>query len=1194
MRHIPTSLFIDTEVFKRNGFHLDTNAFKALRETFAKGALRLLVPEMMERELLRHYSKLAEECANKHESIQHQYPLNEIGLVETTKRTDVLNSCYNDLKAKWEDFKSHFTVEMLPLVGDLENVVDWYFKVDAPFEPGKKQKEFPDAFIISTLDGYYKEHKANIALVSCDGGFREAAKARSFIQYYSELDYYINEFKPELSIEDYKFEEPINPTIPIVREDLTELKAILRRGNNATQIEKDRALILLETRGENFKYFFLNAQAPFWLELLKAKGIFDNIAEPEDANDGNLKVPEWPPIYFLKRISNTVRSEVLDTIENLPKTSNPRVLEDIISIILEGEEQEEIIRFSTRINDFLKHGLHWGYGKASQLIKRLSFEDITMSQISENILRNTLGYLPDPKAAEKHALWIENPRNYGTTLKPFQKLDSFQINEILENGVSHLLEINPYPIAMILLDIIAQMLSLKTHDEMSLPEVNNDFSTIWCKRVDEDIDKYGEENLNLIIYLTKACEKVFEQQSESIVSLNQALCSHRWDLLKRIRQHLYAKHPTNETLPWIREFILLKNDYNSTSHTYESQRMIRSACEQFREKILPREELQGIFNSILCGPPKEEFQEFMGDDFTEDAYTKRQNYFQYQQLSPFKSVLFGEYAVRFNQIYSAAPIKISDESYAPYKSAGAKFIQNRSPKPVSELSKLSDKDLLQFINSWNSPKRDNDSWWIEENFSALADSFKEVIKSSILPNNDRLHWWFENKEDIKRPIYVEEMLTVFTENIKEGALDNLAEFLDFSYWIVTHPDKPNEDGIENSNRSANYSDWSTSRRMVLYLIDSCTSTSVNAPIEFKETISTILEKLCLDYDQELDQTEDDILDRDDQFSDAINRTRSRALESLVQFGFWVKRHIENDTQEEISHILDERIVSSFPITHPEYSMLGMQFGNICYLIPDWAKLHKEVIFPVDKLNAWREAFRGFLRYNQPHKPVFDLLKEDYNTAILNIDLISSPKQSDDNLINRLGNHVFTFYLWEVYNIGDENSLLDKFYASTETDKTIWGNLLQNMGSSFKKSKHDLDPNLVQRAIDFIGWRLTQKAPKELESFSSWIEAECFDEEWRLNTFSKALDILVEANAKIDLHLSTLESFLDSQLALVMECFVKLTSVPLKGNFIFFHGGSAKKILKAGLASTEKDVRKNADQAQENLLRNDRFDFLDDL
>ncbi len=64
MRHVPTSLYIDTEVFKGQELRFDTRVFTALTSIFAKGDLRLLVPIIMERELLRHFSEQAEKVSN--------------------------------------------------------------------------------------------------------------------------------------------------------------------------------------------------------------------------------------------------------------------------------------------------------------------------------------------------------------------------------------------------------------------------------------------------------------------------------------------------------------------------------------------------------------------------------------------------------------------------------------------------------------------------------------------------------------------------------------------------------------------------------------------------------------------------------------------------------------------------------------------------------------------------------------------------------------------------------------------------------------------------------------------------------------------------------------------------------------------------------------------------------------------------
>ena len=182
------------------------------------------------------------------------------------------------------------------MLGDLNLVVDWYFSFQPPFSPDKK-KEFPDAFILSALDFYHNDHKANIAVVSMDGDFCTACKIRRYIQHFTSLEEYIKAFEPELTRERYVIEEPVDPTQPIVTEDLTELKAVLGRGIEATPIEIERVIQLLQSRGQNYRYFFLNAKDPMWIPHLRGNGFFDNPPEVERTEDGGFKIPEWPPIY---------------------------------------------------------------------------------------------------------------------------------------------------------------------------------------------------------------------------------------------------------------------------------------------------------------------------------------------------------------------------------------------------------------------------------------------------------------------------------------------------------------------------------------------------------------------------------------------------------------------------------------------------------------------------------------------------------------------------------------------------------------------------------------------------------------------------------------------------------------------------------------------------------------------------------
>ena len=148
MRYVPTSLYIDTEFFKRQGLRFDRKVFTDLKTTFTEGGLRLLVPKIMERELLRHFSREAEKAAKAVTSAHKAYPVNNLALVELPSQEELKTKCIEKMNRKWSSFKEHFVVENLPIAGNLEDVIDWYFDIRPPFSE-KKPKEFLDAFILT-------------------------------------------------------------------------------------------------------------------------------------------------------------------------------------------------------------------------------------------------------------------------------------------------------------------------------------------------------------------------------------------------------------------------------------------------------------------------------------------------------------------------------------------------------------------------------------------------------------------------------------------------------------------------------------------------------------------------------------------------------------------------------------------------------------------------------------------------------------------------------------------------------------------------------------------------------------------------------------------------------------------------------------------------------------------------------------
>ena len=74
------------------------------------------------------------------------------------------------------------------------------------------------------------------------------------------------------------------------------------------------------------------------------------------------------------------------------------------------------------------------------------------------------------------------------------------------------------------------------------------------------------------------------------------------------------------------------------------------------------------------------------------------------------------------------------------------------------------------------------------------------------------------------------------------------------------------------------------------LIETCLEEDVDVPIAARKQLAKLLEILCTQFDWWLDSNKKVFPDGDDQYAEAINNTRSRALETLVKFGWWLRRN----------------------------------------------------------------------------------------------------------------------------------------------------------------------------------------------------------------------------------------------------------------------------------------------------------------
>ena len=971
---------------------------------------------------------------------------------------------------------------------------------------------------------------------------------------------------------------------PVTAQDQEGIQTILSLPDKS-DIDVERMFSLIERRGANFVFFFRQVSEKAegtWLPYLEKKGYFAHPPNAQLIDDDSVIFPFWWQIHYLAKISNQAPDEVIELVENLPGVNNPLVYDGILEIALQLP-----IEYSVKLKDQILEyaGMEHQFRayRYAKLLEHWTKENQTSAALE--LAKILVKFAPDPQSESKQKRRIENPMDSNTLLEPSPRMLPGEYRDIMLKGIRPIAESDPYKIAGILIDATANMIHLRRHKQDFNNEEDNSWS--WCPCLYKPGKDGGSYEETLVHTLTFSCEKVFEKSSNAIVELDKILRNQHWNIFKRLRHHLYAKHLNEQTKPWILELILTLEYYNRWNHSYEFQLMIRRACERFGETLLTEEERTQIFDAILAGPSKTDYQrkvvEFWGIEFNDEDFLQYKLHRHRIQLTPFAPVLFGKYETYLQELATEGTSRIFDEDYIPSKSEVREVpVSKRSPYSHQELAKLTDDNLLNFINAWDDEDKfyENEDY-IEINIEALANAFQTVFKESIIPNTVRFKFWMKNRERIERPIYVRVMIYAMQSHVKAKNFDKLKEWLTFSEWVLTHPDQEPEGKYRTGGESRESPDWSAARRAVCDLISVCLKEDVDIPITAREQLAKLLEMICTQFDWHLDTHSPVVLRRANPLTDGINNTRSLALQVLVTFGFWLRGHDSGCEVLELTTILEKRFTQENGeprLTLPEYAILGANYPQIVNLNKTWAIKHKSDFFPQNTLPEWVAAFESFIGDSEPSTTTFKILQEDFNFALQHLSDFKSRSPFREEPINVLGEHLFNYYLWNLYPLEGDGSLLEQYYQLTNNSPEHWGNLFNYIGHRLSNSQKDLGQNLKEKTMKFCEWRIDQKRPTELRHFTFWLQAECLDAEWRLNAYSKVLDICeVEGWG----FLKTLCEMLPNHTAKVVECFLKLTERVKKDNFYI---QEAKTILKAGRESSDEDVRDMTKRSLDNLLK----------
>lgn len=161
-------IFIDTNVFVKESYFLENNSINKIKELAEDGYVSLLWPEIAFNEVKSHVVRdmleaFEQVCCKNTRVLRNDEDFQDY----CQKGKDVVEG--KALKLL-ENFKLKMNAYIIPnsYCTDVDDVFRKYFDKKKPFGSGKKKDEFPDAFIIQTLETYCKKNALKKVLVLTD------------------------------------------------------------------------------------------------------------------------------------------------------------------------------------------------------------------------------------------------------------------------------------------------------------------------------------------------------------------------------------------------------------------------------------------------------------------------------------------------------------------------------------------------------------------------------------------------------------------------------------------------------------------------------------------------------------------------------------------------------------------------------------------------------------------------------------------------------------------------------------------------------------------------------------------------------------------------------------------------------------------------------------------------------------------
>jgi len=908
-------------------------------------------------------------------------------------------------------------------------------------------------------------------------------------------------------------------------------------------------------------YFFDKLESPEWLAPLWEKGFFQHPPEPQiDQEHNTVSFPPWPEVHYLARMAAHKPEVVKEIILQMPDTTNIHVIYNLADAMLNmspdiavqlGDKAKEWADSSPALDPLLAD-------KLGKLISHLAYGG--QPKVALSLAETLLEILPDPAVKGEQADDDVFGESYAPSPKPKAKLDPWHYEELLKKCVPGLIRAGRMDALKLLCDLLDKALCFSQRRK----ENKTDYSHVWCPAVEEHPHNINGDLKNALVdSIRDAADLLIREDLAQLSEVVGQLESHSWPIFHRIALHLLRRFP--EKAPdLIADHLMDRSKLGDPNLMHEYSLLLGE-----RFKTLTGDQRKAILEWIDQGPDLA----WMGSDVSAEEGEERRKSWQLRRLTWIKDDLTGKWKKHYETLVEELG-ELEHPEFPTYMSTG--WIGPISPKTVDELQVMDVAEIVEFLKTW---KPTGDSRFEP---APEPEGLGRSLAKAISQRPEQFAAMATEFQGLD-PTYVRALISGLHEAAKQGKAFDWEPVLRLCHWVVEQPREIVGGTVKRFEADPH---WGWTRKEIARLIQLGVGKDF-IDFDLRSRVWEILSPITDDPDP---TPEDESSSGLNPLELAINTTRGEAIDAIIHYATWVRRHLKNfpDGKErldrgfaemtEARRVLEKHLDPEHDPSLAVHSIYGLEFPRLVLLDTKWAEEKAFQIFPLEesRLALWGAAWQAYIVYNQPYNNVFDVLRSQYAFAVEHMDLSEEKQRSPGDPDDQLAQHLMAFYWWGKIELDDP--LLAGFWG--QAPSSLRKDALGFIGRSLRGTKGKISPEILGRLKHLWEERLdlAKQSPEyhksELSAFGWWFISRKFEDEWAI---SQLLDVLSTAG-KVERDHSVIEQLVALVDRMPLQCILCLRAIA-EGDRerwrIYMAREHVRTILSAALHSSDNEAVKEA-------------------